>query len=300
MARVHDVRFPLLFAVLVTVAAILISLAAPLTVSAAGPGFGVFTWNKTRLTMIDGYAFTKPDSFDAKKKVTVVALVTVKLDRTKIDDALDRESAIEEQVSDGRGTVVKLTFGADGGFETLNAQIRTDAGSQSISTSGSLKAAMKSTTAQRVAGRVQTAGTQTFSSDKYSCDFTFDIPVTADPPPGTPLPAGGGDAGKAYVALVAAIQKGDVDAIAKYWPKEKAAQMVASRKEPDFKKGLEMLKMFSPKSVTVKGGSMRGNVADLDVVGKDADGNVMDGKVRMVKEGTTWREADEKLTTHMK
>jgi opacity protein-like surface antigen len=300
MARVYDAKRRLPFAALVTVTAILLSLAAPVAVPAAGPGFGAFTWNKTRLTMTDGYAYLKPDSFDAKKKVTVVALVTVKLDRTKIDDALDRESAIEEQVRDGKGTLVKLTFGADGSFQTLNAQIRTDAGSQSLSTSGGLKAAMKATTAQRVAGRVQTAGAQTFSSDKYSCDFTFDIPVTPEPPPGTPLPAGGGEAGKAYVALVAAIQKGDVDAIARYWPKEKAAEMVAARKEPDFKKGLEMLKMFSPKSVTVKGGSLRGNVADLDVVGKDADGNVMDGKVRMVKDGTSWRQADENLTTHVK
>jgi hypothetical protein len=76
--------------------------------------------------------------------------------------------------------------------------------------------------------------------------------------------------------------------------------MLAARREPDFKKNLEMVKLFSPKLVTVKGGAIRGEFADLDVVGKDSDGNVMDGKVRMVKDGTSWRLVSESLTTHVR
>jgi hypothetical protein len=76
--------------------------------------------------------------------------------------------------------------------------------------------------------------------------------------------------------------------------------MLAARKEPDFADNLKMVKMFSPRSVTVKGGTIKGDVADLDVVGKDAQGHVMDGKVRMIKDGASWRLQDENLATHMK
>jgi hypothetical protein len=260
----------------------------------------VFTWNKSRLTMVDAYAFQKPDSFDDTKKMTVVTLVTVKLDRAALDGALDREDALDGQVRDGKGTAIQLMFGADGSLRSLNAQIRTESGFQSFSTSGALKADLKANTAERIAGRVQSGGTKTFSSDKYAFDFTFDIAVTPEPPPGKPLPAGGGDAGKAYVAYVAALQKGDVDAVARYWPKERADQLLAAKKDPDFKEKFSMLKLFSPKTVTVKGGTIRDDSADLDVVGKDADGNVMDGKVRMVREGTVWKLGKEDLTTHTK
>lgn len=282
-----------------TMTAILLSLAAPVAVLGAGPELGVFTWNKNRLVMIDGYAYVKPD-LGAPTKVTSVTLVTVKLDRPGIERALDRGSAIDDQASQAKGTVVELIFGADGTLKRLNAQVRAGGTIKALSTSAGFKADIKTNTPERIAGRVRSDGPQSFSNDKFTFDFTFDIAVAPEPAPGKPLPAGGGDAGKAYVALIAALQKGDVDAIARFWPKEKAAQMLAARKEPDFKQNLDMVKAFSPKTVTVKGGTIRGDVADLDVVGKDADGNVMDGKVRMIKDGTSWRLEDEKLTTHMK
>jgi hypothetical protein len=297
----RDAKWMFLSAVgFVTITASLLSLAVPITVLGAGPNFGVFTWNKTRLVMIDGYAHVKPD-LGGKTKVIAVTLVSMKLDRTAIDRALDRNSAINEQARAAKGTVIEFIFGTDGTFKRMNAQIRAAGNVQALSTGGlSFKANLKTNTPERVAGRIQSDGTETFSSDTFAFDFTFDIPVTAEPALGNPLPAGGGDAGKAYVALIAALQKGDVDTIARFWPKEKAAQMLAARKEPDFKKGLEMVKAFSPKTVTVTGGTIRGDIVDLDVVGKDADGNVMDGKVRMVKDGTSWRLEAENLTTHMK
>lgn len=285
---------------LVIVAAALAAIAVPAPVLSAAPDIGVFTWNKTRLKMLDAYAYKGPDAFDAKKQVTVVTVSTVKFDRTKIDGALDRESAINEQAREGKGTVIQLVFEADGSLHNLNAQIRTPEGYQSISTSGTLKAALKANTAQRIAGRVQSGGTQTFSKDKYSYDFTFDIAIAPDLPPGDPLPAGGGEPGKAYVAMVAALQKGDVVKLAQYWPKDKADAMLAARKDPGFKDQLEMLKAFSPKTVKVTGGTLRKDTADLDVVGKDTDGNVMDGKVRMIRDGKGWRVEAEHLTTHTK
>lgn len=287
-------------ALITRVTALLAAVVVPSLAFGADPGLGTFTWNKSRLPMIEAYAYQKPDTFDAKKKVTVVVLTTVKLDRKEIDGALDRESAIDEQVRIAKGSAVQFTIGADGSLGSVNAQLRLEGRLQSFSTSGSGKADLKVNTAERITGRVQSGGVRSFSDDKYAYDFTVDIPVTPEPPPGTPLPAGGGDAGKAYVAFIAAVQKGDADAIARYWPKEKAAAMLAAKKEPDFKETLEMLKTFSAKTVTVKGGTLRAEVADLDVVGKDADGNVMDGKVRMAKDGTSWRVVKEDLTTHTK
>ena len=282
-------------------AVVTVAVIASASALAAGSGFGTMTWKKTRLPMVDAYAYQAPDTFDKAKKATYVVLTTVKLDRGAIDTALDRGSEIDSQVREAKGTVIELRFGADGGLRGLNAQIRTKDGFQSFSTSGgTLGSELKTNTATRIAGRVNSGGTQTFSGDKYSYDFVFDVPITPAPPPGERLPAGGGAAGKAYVAFVAAMQKGDVDAIARFWPKDRAEAFLAARKDPDFRQQLEMVKVLSPKTVTVKGGTIRNDVADLDVVGKDADGNVVDGKVRMVRDGKTWRVQQENLTTHTK
>jgi hypothetical protein len=248
---------------------------------------------------VDAYAYRNPDFFDATKKATVAILTTVKIDRKVVDGALDRESAIDEQVRSAKGSTIQLTFSAAGDLIGLNAGVRTESGFQSFSTSGSGKAEIKTNTAERIAGRVYTEAPKTFGDDTYSFDLRFDLAIVPEPPPGTPLPAGGGEAGKAYAAYIAVLQKGDIDGIARYWPKEKGAKMLAARKDPDFKESLDMLKLFSPKTVTVKGGMLRGNVADLDVVGKDADGKVMDGKVRMIKDGPNWLVEKEDLTTHM-
>jgi opacity protein-like surface antigen len=301
--RVHEERvMPIAFAVVcpVVAAVVLAAALAPAGASAAGVAGGTFRWNKTPFAMVDAYAFRKPDSFDATKKVTVLILTTTALDRKAIDSALDRESAIDGQVREGKGTSIQLSLGADGDLHGLNAQIRTEEGFQSFSTSGTGKVELLTNSAERIAGRVSSEGKKSFSDDSYEYELTFDVAVTPEPAPGKPLRAGGGEAGKAYVAYIAALQKGNVDAIARFWPKEKGAAMLEAKEEPDFKEKLDMLRMFSPKSVKVKGGSIKDDVADLDVVGKDADGNVMDGKVRMLRDGKSWRVEKEDLTTHTK
>lgn len=280
--------------------AALLAVLVPTGAGAADAVSGLFTWGKTNIVMVDAYAYQRPDTFDAAKKATVALLSTVRIDRKAVDSALDRESALDAQARDAKGSTIQLIFGANGDLNGLNAGIWTESGFKSFSTSGTAKVKLDVHTAERIAGRVFTDAPGTLGGDKYSFDLRFDVTITPELAPGQPLPAGGGEAGKAYVAYLAALQKGDVDAIARFWPKEKAAKMLAARKDPDFKESLDMLKLFSPKNVTVKGGTLRDAIADLDVVGKDADGNVMDGKVRMVRDGTTWRLEKEDLTTHTK
>jgi hypothetical protein len=117
------------------------------------------------------------------------------------------------------------------------------------------------------------------------------------PDAGTPLPADGGDAGKSYLAYSTALRKGDVDAIARTMEKERAEAMLAHRKDPDFKQMLGFLQMSAPKEIQIKGGSVKGGHATLDVQGKDADGNEIKGKVRMLKDGNDWRIGEEHLVT---
>ena len=50
------------------------------------------------------------------------------------------------------------------------------------------------------------------------------------------------------------MQKGDVDAIARFWPKDRAEAFLAARKDPEFKEQLEVVKLFIPKRVKVRGG----------------------------------------------
>ncbi|RPJ84824.1 MAG: hypothetical protein EHM13_02995, partial [Acidobacteria bacterium] len=175
----------------------------------------------------------KPD-IDGKANVLAVTLVTTKLDRSAIDGALDRDRVISEQAAAAKATVVQFIFSTDSKRERMTAQVRGAGPVKAVSTAGlSFTCNLKTHAATRVAGQVRTDGTEKFSSDAFTFDVTFDIPVTPEPAPGEPLPAAGGEPGKAYVAFVAALQKGDVDTIARFWPKEKAADLLASKKAPD-------------------------------------------------------------------
>lgn len=262
---------------------------------AATTGSGTFRYEKHSLKLIDVYAYRGEASEIAGGRPTVLVFTTVPVDRAAVDGALDRDQELRSQMMHKDASWVELTVTPDGS-SWVNAQISLPHGSQSVSFSGVGTVKLARHDASRIEGTFVTSAEEAAGDKEFNLTFAADI--APDPEPGEPLPAGGGEAGQAYVAYIAAVQRGDLDTMLKYMEKERAEGMAAARKEPDFAEQLDMFKTLQAKEVTVKGGALRGTFADLEVEGKDADGNRMAGKVRMVKDGASWRLKEESLTTY--
>jgi hypothetical protein len=106
---------------------------------------------------------------------------------------------------------------------------------------------------------------------------------------GKPIPAGGGELGKVFQANVAAMQKGDIDAMLATVTKAQAAKFREQQNDPQFAAMLGMMKAFAPKSVTVTGGEDFGDHAELTLVGVEQSGGKSTGTAKMVKEDGQWK-----------
>jgi len=71
--------------------------------------------------------------------------------------------------------------------------------------------------------------------------------------------------------------------------KERADEMRAARKEPEFAGMLEMIKAFEPAEVHVVSGQADAKRAELQIAGKDSDGSSMTGTAKLVMEAGAWR-----------
>jgi hypothetical protein len=145
-----------------------------------------------------------------------------------------------------------------------------------------------------LAGKLSTSHDSDFNkvSFSYSATFNADVkaPKAAAPPKlkGTPLPAGGGDIGKTYLAFTKIIAAGDMNAVRGGVSAERAAQM----NTPDFKEMFPLLQAMVPKDIKITGGAVDGDTATLTATGK-SDGDKATGIISMVREGGKWKVAKE-------
>lgn len=129
------------------------------------------------------------------------------------------------------------------------------------------------------------------STYQYSAEFSAVLgggaPAKGAPaaPAGQALPAGGGDAGAAYMKYLAAMRKGDLKAIRSLVAKKRTADM----DRPDFKEMLGMIQEMMPKDVKVTGGSVSGSTATLTASGKNEDGSAAKGTITLLKEDGAWK-----------
>jgi hypothetical protein len=181
--------------------------------------------------------------------------------------------------------LVRLTLG-EGGVTGIYAYLPPGTNvSQSGSAFGELKLARND--ARGAAGHF----TLKNPPEELSCELKFDLAYVAPAakPAGKPIAAGGGEAGKVLQANLAAMQKGDVDAMLATVSKDQAGQMRAQRQDKDFPAMLEMMKAFAPKRLTVTGGEDFGDRADLTLEGVDQSGGKSKGVAHMVKENGRWK-----------
>lgn len=122
-------------------------------------------------------------------------------------------------------------------------------------------------------------GSLQFTSDDRAADLRFDLPVQATlARAGKPLPAGGGEIGRALLAHFAAMASGDKARLLQITPPDRRAQQKAMMDEPDAAGMLEFLAGMAPRDVVVTGGTLDGDSAVLEFTGK-RDGEAVKGTI---------------------
>jgi len=145
-----------------------------------------------------------------------------------------------------------------------------------------------------LAGKLATSHESDFNKVPFSYSATFNAavkaPKVAAPPKlkGTPLPAGGGDIGKTYLAFSKSIVAGDMNAVRSGVSAERAAQM----NTPDFKEMFPLVQAMEPKNIKITGGAVDGDTATLIATGT-SDGDKAAGTISMVREGGKWKVSKE-------
>lgn len=240
---------------------------------------------------VDGVAWEAVD--DDTREPTgelVLALTTFAPDSAAIwrvppeqrDDALrDQESSADASAR------LQLTLDPD---DSVHQQFLWFSPGTSLSRSGSAIGEYVAGKAEsgRIKGHYRFAG----DPDDPRCDVDFDLPVLGDPaqappPPGKPLPAGGGEPGRVYLSGNAAILAGDLDAMAALLPPDKAAALAKAREQPEFAAQLAFMQAITPRDVRIVGGRQDGERAWLEITATE-DGQPRAGTVELRRQDGRW------------
>ncbi len=198
-------RVPSVVALLVAV------IAAP---AVAGPASGTVKSKTGAIAPKHAIAYVVRDGRNARASRIELLLTDVAVDAGRLRGQLDPH-VVAINFEELRDHNYLLLWVAPDGTVTMNATYSKTMTQYINDTAGGLKATFTANTAAKVEGRVTSeAPLKGMDGDSYSIDVRF----TADVIPGlsgTPLTAGGGDAGKALTAFLGAVRK-------KQWPGIKA------------------------------------------------------------------------------
>jgi len=257
----------------------------------AGEASGAFTAG-TRAPIRPKFAaaFETPDPRDARKTAVEVVLSEEPIDAAAAAAELDPHTNVINQ-SALRDHNYVLLWVRPGNDVSMNATYA-DTMTQFVEMTGDrMKAEMTVNTPDKVAGRiVSTKALKTMDGSPYAVDLTFSTAVTR-PPAGTKLPADGGEPGKAYKALHAAMLKKSREGInlnvtAKN--REKFNESYRTEKE-NLDDAVQTLGLWLPKKPgKITGGELRGDSAVLHVEAELFEGQNALFLIRMVKEGQRW------------
>jgi hypothetical protein len=244
---------------------------------------GSFRFGPVKFEPVDAFAY-QVDVEGEKTPTTIVAMTSYKIDRPAVLAAIDPVQSFYAQTGGGTGNFVLVRIVAPdkcGIFAGLTTGDRP----QDIDLSSSNFPAKNMSSPTRIAGDCFTKAPAKFFDDEYEFHFTYDVPITAIPKP-TALAAGGGDPGTQYAALVKAIQASDWDGAHAHVAE---GELPATKKKASESNYFEGLQLNYPKNVTVTGGLIKGDRAQLDLRGTSHDGRKITGVVMMKKNGNDWR-----------
>ena len=140
-----------------------------------------------------------------------------------------------------------------------------------------------------VSGRIWHAKPQKVFDDSFQFDLTFSAPISDPDAPtviGSPLPAGGGEPGQAYLTWTKTIHTGDIELLKSIMPAEMAAQFDGVSPEEAHKE-IAFMRDMTPTNNKILGGSSDGETAVLQTEGI-IDGKAVAVEVTMTKMGKFW------------
>ena len=256
---------------------------------AADRGSGHFRKGEVRSDLRHVVAVMDEDAPDGRGS-TYVYLSDVPMDAGRIAAAFHASTAAEEQLGDASAGYVRICINAEGGECGLYFSHNNPNASFNSSGYGVFK--LDAAPAGRIAGRWVLAEPDDFFGETYDFDLNFDVAIT--PPPGKPLPADGGEPGKAYRTWTTAIAKGDLPALRALVGDDYNSWRIKSDDQDDVKGALKDLRDGTPAQAKVLRGRIDGDNAVLWVEGKDRDDILRRGRVSLARVEGAWRfmEAD--------
>jgi len=267
--------------------------AAPRT--GAGEVSGEFRVGDLIIAPTCAAAYQVRDPRDPRRLATEVVLSEGPVDVESAIAALNPHQHVINQR--GIGNYVVLWVRPDGSVgmnatfaATMRQYLDTTGGSGPFA--GHLEANMETGDVARVAGRVYTPRpVKTLSGESYEVDLRLSSAV-ARPTPGTDLGPHGGQPGRSFAALHAALGR-------KRWPAVRShlSRNTLATLEQDYRSAaenrayvLDLLAHWLPtRKMRISAGESRGGVAILDVEGESAGGLRALYLVRMVEEAGGWR-----------
>src|SRR5438132_2123628 len=242
---------------------------------------GTFHYGKVKFEPIDSFAY-QAETQQSAKPLTIVVLTDFKIDRPAVLAAINTPGAFVLQSGEkGSFAMLRLVAPEKCGVAGFLASTQ-----QQFDLGDSLPAKMTVSTPSRVAGECWTSKPGKMFEDAYDLHVSYDVPITAIPKPAA-LPAGGGEAGTGYLALVKAIQGANWDVARTHLPSDQVPK--ERPKASEMKSFFEGLALNYPKSATVTGGLMKGDRANIEIRGVDHDNKKIKGAVALKKVHGQWQ-----------
>ena len=286
------------FARLPLSALLLAALALPRAARAAvtvapGEADGSFSIDGKTVSLHHAYAMTQPSDFDETKTDTAILLTEDPLPAKAFEELKDLESAAQGK---GNSLLLKLDDSGRAIREVVHHAALGD-GSLQMSGMTNSEVHVAARTVDAISGSVATAKEEEFLKHRYRSDVRFHAllreayrePPAPDTATGQKLPPGGGEPGKAWMALHQAILRKDIAAIKKMGPPGEMPDM----SDEDLKKGLDLLALMTPEKIVIEDGYVRGDDAVLYMSGMQG-GEKQYGTVRLKRTNGSWRPAGEK------
>ncbi len=235
---------------------------------------------------LGAYAFPSEVGLDDEPGIKV-AISNAGFLTDALDRDYDREYMIDTYFRDDKTLVAYFQFSKSGAYKGVSYYFASGDGC------GLCYDSSVQSTVKVEKGRIHGALRIAAKPDDLQFDFKFDVPV-APTDYGTPLPAGGGDPGKAYAAVHTAMVAWDYPAARPYFTDEVQAGYAEHAEEivQSFRKD------HPDKSFRIVRGFVRGERALLLVEGETSYSRVKT-EAQMVREKGTWRLASEILQIRM-
>jgi hypothetical protein len=243
---------------------------------------GTFHYGKVKFEPVDSFAY-QAETQQPGKPLTIVVLTDFTIDRPAVLAAINTPGAFVLQSGEkGSFAMLRLVSPEKCGVGGFLAPTQ-----QQFDLSDNLSAKTTASTSSRVAGECWTSKPGKMFEDTYDFHLTYDVPITVIPKPAV-LPAGGGEAGAAYLALVKAIQTANWDAAHAHLRTDEVPK-TRPKAAADMKQYFDGLALNYPKSATVTGGLIKGDRANIDIKGIHHDGHKINGVVALKKVDGQWQ-----------